>query len=91
MWTDFLMSPPGVVHLDTFLLRSSLVEHREAASPRFQRTHPKVTSTPSIHPFPSSLYISSRLLSFPPAPKEQQKAEATEPLKSAKPGQEKMA
>lgn len=25
---------------------------------------------------------------FPPAPKEQQKAEATEPLKSAKPGQE---
>lgn len=28
------------------------------------------------------------MAAFPPAPKEQQKAEATEPLKSAKPGQE---
>lgn len=28
------------------------------------------------------------MTTFPPAPKEQQKAEATEPLKSAKPGQE---
>ena len=43
----------------------------------------------SAHSFPSSLHISSPdCFPFPPAPKEQQKAEATEPLKSAKPGQE---
>lgn len=35
----------------------------------------------------SYLFITS-VTTFPPAPKEQQKAEATEPLKSAKPGQE---
>lgn len=32
--------------------------------------------------------ITPAVIAFPPAPKEQQKAEATEPLKSAKPGQE---
>lgn len=47
----------------------------------------------SLLPRPWSLWGSSYLFitsvtTFPPAPKEQQKAEATEPLKSAKPGQE---
>lgn len=34
------------------------------------------------------LLVTPTVTTFPPAPKEQQKSEATEPLKSAKPGQE---
>lgn len=34
------------------------------------------------------MLITPAVTAFSPAPKEQQKAEATEPLKSAKPGQE---
>lgn len=46
---------------------------------------------PSAHPAPippPPPFTSAALIAFLPAPKEQQKAEATEPLKSAKPGQE---
>lgn len=53
-----------------------------------------VQSPPPPPPLPSPSFptpatlVTPAVTALPPAPKEQQKAEATEPLKSAKPGQE---